>query len=353
MSVARERFCPIAPPPLAPGQKVAVISPSWGGPGTFPLVHERSLRVIADELGFGVVEFPTTRAVGARPDERASDLMAAFLDPEVGAVMASIGGSDEITILRHLDPEVIAAHPKRFFGYSDNTNLLNYLFGLGIVGYHGGSTMVHLARAGGPHPVSLDSLRRALTTSGPYEILPQVEFSELEPEWADPTTWESPTATSTDPGWTWVNADGVVEGVAWGGNLEVLQWILGADSALRPLADYEGCVLVLETSEEMPSAEDVTRMLRVLGERGLLERAGGLVMGKAKAWHRNRPLEPAERERFREDQRAAVLVQLDYYHPGLPAVFGPDIGHTDPQVIVPIGGLVRLDGPARRLVVTY
>jgi muramoyltetrapeptide carboxypeptidase LdcA involved in peptidoglycan recycling len=80
--------------------------------------------------------------------------MSAFADPNIGSVMASIGGSDQLTVLPHLDPDVFVSNPKRFFGYSDNTNFLNYLWSLGIVGYHGGSTMVHLARAGGPHPVS-------------------------------------------------------------------------------------------------------------------------------------------------------------------------------------------------------
>jgi muramoyltetrapeptide carboxypeptidase LdcA involved in peptidoglycan recycling len=33
---------------------------------------------------------------------------------------------------------------KPFFGYSDNTNLLLYLWNLGVIGFHGGSTMVTL-----------------------------------------------------------------------------------------------------------------------------------------------------------------------------------------------------------------
>jgi muramoyltetrapeptide carboxypeptidase LdcA involved in peptidoglycan recycling len=34
-------------------------------------------------------------------------------------------------------------------------------------------------------------------------------------------------------------------------------------------------------------------------------------------------------------------------------VFDLDIGHTDPQLIVPIGGTVRVDGPGRRITVRY
>jgi muramoyltetrapeptide carboxypeptidase LdcA involved in peptidoglycan recycling len=34
-------------------------------------------------------------------------------------------------------------------------------------------------------------------------------------------------------------------------------------------------------------------------------------------------------------------------------VFDVDFGHTDPQVVIPFGGRVRVDGPGRRLTVTY
>ena len=35
------------------------------------------------------------------------------------------------------------------------------------------------------------------------------------------------------------------------------------------------------------------------------------------------------------------------------AVFDVDFGHTDPQLVIPYGGTVRVDGPARRITVTY
>ena len=63
-------------------------------------------------------------------------------------LLATIGGDDQIALLRHLDPDVARADPKPFVGYSDNTNLLNWLWFHGIEGVHGGSTQVHL----GPGP---------------------------------------------------------------------------------------------------------------------------------------------------------------------------------------------------------
>ena len=57
-----------------------------------------------------------------------------------------------------MDPLVPQANPKAFFGYSDNTNLLVYLWNLGIIGFYRGSTMVHLARPGRLHPMTLESM---------------------------------------------------------------------------------------------------------------------------------------------------------------------------------------------------
>src|ERR1700678_1482025 len=178
----------LSPPAARPGDRVAVLSPSWAAPGKFPDAHAIGLSVIADQLGLVPVGFPSTCQLDASPKARADDIMAAFSDPTITAVMASIGGDDEITVLPHLDPETLLANPTRFFGYSDTTNLLNFLWNLGIVGYHGGSTMVHLARAGGVHPVTLKSLKSALFTNETVEIEPVEEFTDLAPDWSDLST---------------------------------------------------------------------------------------------------------------------------------------------------------------------
>jgi muramoyltetrapeptide carboxypeptidase LdcA involved in peptidoglycan recycling len=319
----------------------------------FPDVHEAGLAVLRDSLGLEPVEYPTTRAVGASPQARAADLMAAFADPAIRAVLSTIGGDDQITVLPHLDPAVFLTDPKPFVGYSDNTNLLNWLWNLGIVGYHGGSTMVHLARAGGPHPVSLASLRDALFTTGVVEIRPVATFTDLHPEWADPATLRDELPTIPEAGWIWHQADRVVSGPTWGGNLEILHWNLAASRWIRPVADYAGCVLLLETSEEMPGSEEVFRMLRNAGERGLLGQFEAVVVAKPKAWDRDMGQVEAERERYRAEQREAVRRAFDAYAPDAMLVFGPDFGHTDPQYVLPYGGLMTVDGPRRRITVTY
>ena len=105
------------------GDAVAVLSPSAGLPARFPGPYELGLRRLREEFGLRPVEYPTTRAAQASPAARAADIHAAFADPDIKAVIASIGGEDELKVLALLDPDVLAAAPKPFFGYSDNTNL--------------------------------------------------------------------------------------------------------------------------------------------------------------------------------------------------------------------------------------
>ncbi|MHC3468598.1 S66 family peptidase [Streptomyces sp. 7R007] len=342
------------PPKPAPGDRIAVISPSAGLPGLFPRPFELGLERLRKDYGLEPVEYPTTRTMGATPRERAADIHAAFADPEVKAVIASIGGEDQITVLPLLDRELIRANPKPFFGMSDNTNLLMYLRNAGMVSYHGATVMCELGRPGAMHPQTADSLRAALFTSGAYELRPAEGWNDVNRDWADPATFDAEPETRPAADWTWVNPDRVVEGRSWGGCLEIVGWMLMADREIaHDLAEYDEGVLILETSEEMPSAAEVFRTLRNMGERGLLRRFSALLMGRAKTWSFERPNSSEEAARYAADQREAVLRAMRVYAPDTLIVFDVDFGHTDPQLVIPYGGVVRVDGPGRRITVTY
>ncbi|MFI0904265.1 S66 peptidase family protein [Streptomyces sioyaensis] len=345
---------PEYPPKPVPGDRVAVISPSSGLPGLLPLPHELGLKRLHEEFGLEPVEYPATRKMSSTPQERADDIHAAFADPTIKAVMASIGGDDQLTVLSLLDRELIRANPKPFFGTSDNTNLLMLLRNLGIVGYHGGCVMTEFGRPYTLHPLTADSVRAALFTSGPYELRPVERYRDTDRDWADPATFDAEPDSEPANGWIWHQAERTVEGRAWGGNLEILSWLLMADREIeRDTAAYEGDVLFLETSEELPRAEEVFRILRNMGERGLLARFPALLMGRAKAWSFEQPNGTQDKQRYATQQREAVLRALAAYAPRTMAVFDVDLGHTDPQLVIPYGGLVRVDGPAQRITVTY
>lgn len=99
---------------------------------------------------------------------------------------------------------------------------------------------------------------------------------------------------------------------------------------------------MLETSEELPRAAHVGRVLMSRGERGPLGAFDAVLVERPKTRHRE-PRSDAERRRYREDQRTAIRDRLDQYNPDAGVVFDVDFGHTDPHVPVPVGGEVRID----------
>ena len=117
----------IKPEKLHKGDKIAVVSLSWGGLGDEGLIHKYHIAKERLEKDFGleVVTMPHALAgsefVYEHPELRAKDLMDAFLDPSVKGIFSAIGGDDSVRILPYIDYEVIKNHPKIFMGYSDTT----------------------------------------------------------------------------------------------------------------------------------------------------------------------------------------------------------------------------------------
>lgn len=286
------------PPKPRPGDRVAVISPSSGLPGLFPRPYELGLRRLESEFGLVPVEYPATRKMGASLPS----------GPPICTRRSPIRTS------RRCSP----------------------------------------GRPGALHPRTAESLRAALFSPGPYELTAPGASNDVDRPWDDPATFASEPVLAPCDDWSWRRPGrAAVEGAAWGGNLEVLSWLLMADREIGPPEAYAGCVLFLETSEELPPAEEVFRVLRCMGERGLLRQFSALLMGRAKSWSFQRPLGREDAAAYRRAQREAVERALDAYAPEMPAVFDVDLGHTDPQLVIPYGGVVRVDGPARRITVTY
>ncbi|WKX08212.1 hypothetical protein [Streptomyces sp. NL15-2K] len=74
---------------------------------------------------------------------------------------------------------------------------------------------------------------------------------------------------------------------------------------------------------------------------------------RPKTWPFEHPNSPEGGARYAAEQREAVLRAMRAYAPDTTIVFDVDYGHTDPQLVIPYGGTVRVDGPARRIKVAY
>ena len=324
------------PPPVPDGGRVAVLAPSA------PVPTARLDRV-ADRLrsvfGLEAVLYPTARRDPddgpAPPAERAEELMRAFADPAVDAVLSATGGDDQLRVLDHLDPERLRRNPTRFFGYSDNDNFRLFLWRLGQVSW-GLAAHPDLAVDPEIRPYVRDHFSRALFGEL-GTVSPAAEWTD---EWFDFESGE-PRSWRDSPGWWWRD-HGPVAGPVWGGTLSILRWQLCADRYLPAPERLDGAVLAVETAETLPPAREVGYVLRSLGERGWLGRFDGLLVGRPRA---HNPVSPRERsfDDYRTSIRDHAETQLARYAPETTAVFDVDFGHTSPVFPLPLGATARLE----------
>lgn len=205
----------VVPPPAERGDQVAILSPS-SNLTDCPYVYEQGIERLRETFGLEPVEYPTARKDGKwlydHPERRARDVMDAFADPEVSAAIATIGGNDQVRILEHLDPAVLRENPTRFFGWSDNTVLELYLFGLGIVSFNGGSLLTEYSMNGEMFDYDVEYLERALFEESIGEIRPADRFTDEPNRYGEgPEAMERPRETRPNPGWRWANGDRTVE----------------------------------------------------------------------------------------------------------------------------------------------
>jgi muramoyltetrapeptide carboxypeptidase LdcA involved in peptidoglycan recycling len=330
-----------------------VLSPSFAAPAVAPEVHEQAMRRLQEVTGLVPVELPTTRRLGASARDRADDLNSAFADPEIRAVLATIGGDDQVTVVPHLDPALVRADPKPYLGYSDNTNVLNWLWNEGVAGFYGGSTQVQLGPGPAVDEVHARALRAALLTGERLEVTEPGESEDIGKDWQDPAALtEYGDREPTEP-WTWAGPARSVTGPTWGGCADVLPWIATAGRLPSDPTLLDGGVLLLETSEDLIPARELGYIVRSLGERGLLAAVDAVVVARPPTSDFEvRPTQEA-RAALRAEQRDTVVAMVQRYNAEAVIVAGVPFGHTRPQWILPYGGTVTVDGATQRLWADY
>ena len=343
----------ITPPPLERGDKVAIVSPASGLAAAYPHVYERGLERLRSVYDLEPVEFPTAKRTDDylfdHPEERARDIENAFADPEISGVIATIGGNDQIRVCKHLDADILRQNPTRFYGSSDNTNLAQYLWNQGIVSFYGGMVLTDFAVPGRFPEYQEAALRSALFDDEIGEINPAPEFTDQDLDWADPDNLRKRPEMEENAGWVWRGGQQAVTGRTWGGGFENTHQQVTADRYLPDAEALDGKILLVETSELLPSPAMVQLMLLGLGERGLLSRFDGFLVGRTKARNHSQERSREEREQYRRQIRDTVVDIVTEYNGAAPIVFNVDFGHTNPTVPVPIGANVTVDPQAERI----
>lgn len=339
-------------PKLTKGDQVAIISPSAGLPGLFPHVQDLGLERLRNVFGLVPKEYPTTRKMGSSLEERAKDVMDAFADPANKAVFTSIGGSDQIKLIKHLDPQVFLDNPKPFFGFSDNTHLHNFLWNLGIPSYYGSAIMTQLAMQGSMHDITVNSLNHALFETGEFELEVAKEYNDEGLDWSVEDNLNKVRKMEANDGLIW-DGSSDAEGILWGGCVESLIVQSSTGKYLPNDADIEGTILFIETAEDIPEHWIVQYLLTGFGERGWLDKFQAVLVGRPKAWEFDQQNDTATKAKYREEQQETVLRVVREYNKDIPVVQNIDFGHTDPQVVLPNGNKARIISSENKILLTY
>ena len=335
-------FQMLKPRKLNSGDKIATVSPSWGGPSVFPQRYKVGIQQLQEEFGLTVVEMPNTLKeaswLARNPEARADDLMQAFADTSIKGIFATIGGNDSLRLLPHLDMNVIRDNPKIFVGYSDNTIGHLVCYKAGLVSFYGPAIMLEFAENGGMFPYVVQSLQQTIFSSEIIgEVKQSIEGWTMERlEWGNPENQNIKRKLNPSAGWKFLQGTGVHHGHLIGGCIEVFDWTRGTE--LFP-QQWQNAILFLETSEDAPPPEFVRDTLRVYAAMGILHKLSGILFGR-----------PYDNEnKFAEYDRAILHVVRDEEGlTNLPIITNMDFGHTSPMFVIPYGLQAEIDCDSKR-----
>jgi muramoyltetrapeptide carboxypeptidase len=201
-------------------------------------------------MGFSTAFLPNALERGplffaGTPQQRSADLHGAFADSETQMVMCMRGGYGSNHLLSLVDLEVMRAHPKPLFAYSDLTGLqLHLLDRLGIPAFHGPMLAADFYLEDGVH---LDSFYASLAGES-YPVGSAQGMRAIK--------------------------RGTANGILYGGCLSILVSLLG--TSWEP--QTEGKLLFLEDVGAKPYQID--RMLWQLRTAGKLQGVTGVVFGE-------------------------------------------------------------------------
>ena len=282
------------PPVLQPGDTVGIVAPASNIKRELLDAGCESLR----KLGYKPVYFDSILDqdlyFAGSVERRARELEEMFRREDVRAVFCARGGYGSNYLLDAIDLREIAAHPKIFVGYSDNTTLLTYFAdAAGFVTFHGPMVTKDFAVAEG------------------------VDLSSWEIALSGRSQWTMGADSGAKP-----LVEGSAQGILYGGCLSMLAASLGTPYEIRT----DGTILFLEDLAAKPYQID--RMLMQLKLGGKLAEVRGIIFGEMLDCVQHK-----DQGYTLEDVVLRIVGDL-----GLPVAYGFRSGHVSRRnIMLPIG----------------
>lgn len=317
----------IKPKKLNIGDTIGIVASSLPVLPSHQEQFERGKKLV-EEMGF---KLKMGKTIGGKkwwmagtPKEVAADINAIFVDPEVKAIIAHTGGYSAISVIEHLDYDLIGKNPKPFMGISDMTIYHLAIFAkTGMVGFHmddlsyGFGREIKEEMKGWPK-LNQELFLKFLTESQAPGIIKSI------------TEWEE-----------WKN--GKAEGQLMGGILERISTLAGT-KYFPDLDSFDGTILFWE--EIGKDLSDIYQCLYQLKNMGIFDRISGMLIGKIKYL---KPLRQSAREEIEEPTLKEMVLEIfkDYK---FPIMANMDFGHLTVNIPMPIGIKVSFDTAKKELI---
>lgn len=334
---------------------VGVVSLSAGTLGEDFVRHELELGVRRlEHYGLKVRFLPHALKgidyLKAHPEARAADLLEAFRDPEIDLILCAIGGDDTYRLLPYLFDEgrlEKAACRKPFLGFSDSTVNHFMLHKVGLPTFYGQAFLSDVCEMDTEMlPYTRRYFEELLRTGTIRQVKPSEVWYEGRTDYS-PACLGTPLPAHPAEGWKLLQGPPVFSGKILGGCLDTIHdFFDGERYAGMPAlcqkyglfpgaADWQGRILLLETSEEQMSPEKFSRALGFLKQAGVFKAVSGILFG--------RPMDNVHREEYHRRLAAAVD------DPSLPILADVSVGHALPRCILPFGVNARVDAQAQTI----
>lgn len=334
---------------------VGVVSLSAGTLGEDFVRHELELGVRRlEHYGLKVRFLPHALKgidyLKAHPEARAADLLEAFRDPEIDLILCAIGGDDTYRLLPYLFDEgrlEKAACRKPFLGFSDSTVNHFMLHKVGLPTFYGQAFLSDVCEMDKEMlPYTRRYFEELLRTGTIRRVKPSEVWYEGRTDYS-PACLGTPLPAHPAEGWKLLQGPPVFSGKILGGCLDTIHdFFDGERYAGMPAlchkyglfpgaADWQGRILLLETSEEQMSPEKFSRALGFLKQAGVFKAVSGILFG--------RPMDNVHREEYHRRLAAAVD------DPALPILADVSVGHAPPRCILPFGVNTRVDAQAQTI----
>ncbi len=288
------------PPYLKTGDTVAIVAPSG-------ILKNKTQEIdkaknLLTSWGLHVVVgkhiFNQANHFAGTDDERCDDFQKALDNPTIKAIWCARGGYGTVRILDKLNFSKFKENPKWIIGYSDITALHNHI-----------------------HNHEVESLHAMMCTSlkDDFDTIDETIKTCKDALFGNPLNYTLKGSK--------YNKEGRASGQLVGGNLTMLQTMLGSESSI----DVSGKILFIEEIGEYKYHID--RMLQSLKRAGYFNNCKGVIIGDMTKLRKNTTLWGTSIEKL-------ILDALSDYH--FPVAFNMPAGHEKDNRALILGRTIAL-----------